>query len=57
MTDSDYKIHKDRDSGLHLVYFRGVKIGQTQTEAAARLIRRNHKRHQTTQTTQTAKGE
>lgn len=37
-----YTIHKDRETGLMFVLADGAKIGQTQTEAGAKLIRRNH---------------
>jgi hypothetical protein len=41
----DYEIYKAPDSGLMVVYADGAKIGQTQTEAGAKLIRRNHARN------------
>lgn len=38
----EYEILKDPDTGLHFVFADRVKIGQTVTETAARIIRRNH---------------
>lgn len=40
----DYEIRKAPDTGYMVVYADGAKIGQSQTKAAARLIRRNHSR-------------
>ena len=42
--DKRYAIERARNTGLLIVSYMGVKIGTTQTLAAARLIRRNHKR-------------
>ncbi len=41
----DYRIARDPETGLQFVYADGKKIGQTQTESAAKLIRRNHARN------------
>jgi hypothetical protein len=41
----DYRITRDPESGLQFVYADGKKIGQTQTPAGAKLIRRNHARN------------
>ncbi len=41
---SNYEIVLDQATGYQVVYFQGRKIGQTQTPAGARLIRRNHAR-------------
>ena len=40
----DYEIYPDPETGLQQVYADGTRIGQTQTESAARLIVRNHAR-------------
>jgi hypothetical protein len=37
-----YSITRDPDTGLMIVRYDGVKIGSSQTEAAARIIRRRH---------------
>lgn len=39
-----YSTARDIDTGLMFVFCDGVKIGQTQSEAGAKLIRRNHAR-------------
>lgn len=39
---SAYTITKATDTGLQIVRFEGVKIGSSQTETAARIIRRKH---------------
>lgn len=41
---SEYSIKRDPETGLMIVRRDGVKIGQTQTEAAAKIIRRNDRR-------------
>lgn len=38
----DYKIEKASDTGLMIVFYRGHKIGTSQTETAAKIIRRKH---------------
>lgn len=43
-TNTRYEIRRDHETGLMFVYANGSKIGQTQTLAGARLIRRNHSR-------------
>ncbi len=40
----EYKIFKSPVTGLMIVHADDVKIGQTQTLAGARIIRRNHSR-------------
>lgn len=40
----DYEIYPDPHTGLMTVWANGSKVGQTQTLAGARLIRRNHAR-------------
>jgi hypothetical protein len=37
-----YSIKKDPETGLMIVRYNGRKIGSSQTEAAARIIRRRH---------------
>lgn len=37
-----YTMTRDRETGLMIVRFDGVKIGSSQTETAARIIRRKH---------------
>jgi hypothetical protein len=37
-----YSITQDPATGLMIVRFDGVKIGSSQTETAARIIRRKH---------------
>jgi len=41
----NYTITRDPETGLMIVKRDGVKIGQTQTEAAAKIIRRNDRRN------------
>lgn len=41
----EYEILQDPDTGLQFVFADRVKIGQTQSVAGARLIRRNHARN------------
>lgn len=43
-----YTITKAPDTGLQIVRFNGVKIGSSQTEPAARIIRRRHAARQNT---------
>jgi hypothetical protein len=43
----DYSIKKDPETGLMIVRFKGRKIGTSQTEAAARIIRRRHSQRRT----------
>lgn len=43
-TDKRYAIERHPHTGLLIVSYEGVKIGSTQTYAAACLIRRNHRR-------------
>lgn len=40
----EYDIIKDTATGLHVAYADGKRIGATQTEEGAKLIRRNHAR-------------
>jgi hypothetical protein len=42
--DRRYAFERHPYSGLLIISYQGVKIGSAQTEAAARLIIRNHKR-------------
>lgn len=44
MSDTTYTITKDPETGLQVVRHNGIKVGQTQSLAGARLIRRNHRR-------------
>lgn len=37
-----YTITKDPETGLQIVRFNGRKIGSSQTDTAARIIRRKH---------------
>lgn len=43
----EYNMARDTETGLMFVFADGVKIGQSQTIEAARLIRRNHSRRVT----------
>lgn len=43
--NTHYEIYRDASTGLMVVYADGSKVGQTQTLAGARLIRRNHARN------------
>lgn len=43
-TASGYTIAREAPEGYMVVRYNGVKVGQTQTRAAAGLMRRNHMR-------------
>lgn len=46
MTNDRYIIAPESEYGILVVRFDGRKVGQSQTEAGCRLIRRNHHNRQ-----------